>query len=335
MQCSSCQFENMPGTEICGRCGTSMRLGTAMIDVHPPRAAGWKKRLRRALPVSRAFYAVDNGLQRVTSLSLIARATWLPGVADFFRLAIPGWPQQHYGRRLLAWLLLGTYLSLLLGAFLSIGSAWSGVLVGLAFAVHSAGVFHATSGDVMNGGTAARILRSALVSITLAALIYVPVAVGLSRLANPITMEVAAPPLASGDVLLVQDVWTPQVGHVVEYDLAPLHVQTAPHAYAYIGGRRIDRILAGGGSHVLWDHGQLYVNGAQSLLLPLNPAAAPTRLEVTVPPNCFLIMPTAIPQVGPQLPADAWQTVSVVPAGSIRGTVYFRQRPFSRWGFVR
>src|SRR5215213_6505561 len=38
MQCSSCGFENMPGSEACARCASSLSLATAVMDVHPPRA---------------------------------------------------------------------------------------------------------------------------------------------------------------------------------------------------------------------------------------------------------------------------------------------------------
>ena len=54
MQCSSCRFENMPGVDVCGRCGSSLRLATAVLDVHPPRARPWAKRLRRYLPLHAA-----------------------------------------------------------------------------------------------------------------------------------------------------------------------------------------------------------------------------------------------------------------------------------------
>ena len=55
MQCPSCRFENMPGLESCGRCGTSLRLSTAVIDVSPPRASNTAKRVRKVVP-RRFFY---------------------------------------------------------------------------------------------------------------------------------------------------------------------------------------------------------------------------------------------------------------------------------------
>src|SRR4051812_12976476 len=58
MQCSSCGFENMPGSDACGRCGSSLRLATMVMDVQPPRAGKITKKLRRVLPVSKAKYAM-------------------------------------------------------------------------------------------------------------------------------------------------------------------------------------------------------------------------------------------------------------------------------------
>ena len=49
MQCPSCQFENMPGSGRCARCGGFLALATAAIDVHPPRAARLSRRMPRAV----------------------------------------------------------------------------------------------------------------------------------------------------------------------------------------------------------------------------------------------------------------------------------------------
>ena len=57
MQCPNCQFENMPGSEICPRCGSTLRLSAAVMSLHPPRAQPWAKAVRRAFPFGRAYYA--------------------------------------------------------------------------------------------------------------------------------------------------------------------------------------------------------------------------------------------------------------------------------------
>src|SRR5437773_1641201 len=47
MQCPSCRFENMPGLDSCGRCGTSLSVSTATLDVNPPRASRTMKGMRQ------------------------------------------------------------------------------------------------------------------------------------------------------------------------------------------------------------------------------------------------------------------------------------------------
>ena len=55
MQCSNCQFQNMPGVQTCGRCGASLQLASLAIDVHPPRAGRAAKRWRRWFPVDQVL----------------------------------------------------------------------------------------------------------------------------------------------------------------------------------------------------------------------------------------------------------------------------------------
>jgi hypothetical protein len=109
----------------------------------------------------------------------------------------------------------------------------------------------------------------------------------------------------------------------------------AAYAAQVPAGDRIDRILAGPNSRVRWEDGRLYVDDVESPLRPLNPAAAPGRLAVQVPPGHFLIIPTTLPRVNPQAPADLWTHMCLVPAREIRGTVYLRTHPLSRFGRIR
>jgi len=326
MQCASCQFENMPGTEICGRCGTSLRLNAVAIDVHPPRAGDLKKRMRRLLRPSRRARPVDAEPRRAS-----APGGWLWTVKEVCRLAVPGWPQRYAGRTVLWRVLAGMYVLLVAAAVASLGSVWSGVLAGLAFAVHSAGVFHALSADVVGGGVGRRLARSAAITIVLAMVLYGPLLTGLSYIANPITVAQTASPLAAGDVLLVQSLRAPRIGSLVQYDVEAQQALIGYHTYAYIAGRRIDRVLAGPGSHVLWENGTLTVNGAPSLLRPLNPAAVPVRLELRLGDGQYFILPTT-PGLDARLPLETWQRLSVVPEESLRGSIYLRIRPLARWG---
>src|SRR5947209_16589193 len=98
MKCVNCQFQNMPGSTVCGRCGTALGLATATaIDVHPPRAGRWRKRVREALPVRRAYFGLRDAAERARVSRLAA-----PGgdVAFLLRLTVPAWPQFAAAQRL-------------------------------------------------------------------------------------------------------------------------------------------------------------------------------------------------------------------------------------------
>src|SRR4051812_34631746 len=114
MQCASCQFENMPGSDLCGRCGTSLRLSAATIDVHPPRAARWTKRVRRITP---RIPARTHGIESLRTITARTRAALGVRLNDdtrvvplLLRLPIPGWPQLYSGSRILGRIFLYAWL---------------------------------------------------------------------------------------------------------------------------------------------------------------------------------------------------------------------------------
>src|SRR5919204_650375 len=79
MQCPSCRFQNMPGVEVCGRCGSSLRLATAVVDVHPPRARAWQKRVRRGPELDLPVAGGGHGAVRVPAGEYIDRVLASPG----------------------------------------------------------------------------------------------------------------------------------------------------------------------------------------------------------------------------------------------------------------
>src|SRR5579864_3853550 len=139
MQCVNCRFQNMPGSDVCGRCGTSLRLATAVIDVHPPRASAVARRFRRFVP-RRAYYDLrDLGRRAHSRVSGVARrnAPALPPVSVVARLVFPGWShfylRQLWRGRLFMW----SFLALLLPGLIWWGTTVGSILLGLAFSVHS------------------------------------------------------------------------------------------------------------------------------------------------------------------------------------------------------
>ena len=60
-------------------------------------------------------------------------------------------------------------------------------------------------------------------------------------------------------------------------------------------GDRVDRILAQAGQKVTCSQGKLLVDGQPSPWLPLDPQQLPDGLDITVPENCYLILPSTDP----------------------------------------
>src|SRR5438477_12870721 len=122
MQCSSCGFENMPGSDTCGRCASSLRLATAVMDVHPPRAGHFAKRMRRALPLRRVYYSVRDGLPSLrpdcaTDAARSIFSNLLPWPL-LWRLVIPGWSHFYAGQKIRGRLFLWGFLALFIPGML-------------------------------------------------------------------------------------------------------------------------------------------------------------------------------------------------------------------------
>ena len=83
--------------------------------------------------------------------------------------------------------------------------------------------------------------------------------------------------------------------------------------YVYEENELIDRLIGLPGDRVVWDAGKLSVNGT-----PVVEAAAPERLpshlEITVPADRYLILPTTSTGA-----VHAWKEVGLIPRGDISG----------------
>lgn len=334
MQCSNCQFENMPGIQTCGRCGASLQLAAMAIDVHPPRASRAAKWRRRWFPL--VYYWHRFRAARV--FSAVRISGWpaelqRPGL--LLRMIVPGWAQSCSGRpRRAKWMFRG-YLGLLLSGLLFYGTPLGWLLIGLAISVHAASVL-----DIVAAPTLAfprRVIYSAAALMVLVALIYYPAGYLLGRVASAQQFAMNAPPFAVGDVLLTNPsayAWSdPQPGDVVQYSV-PYRETRMPGRLYRLGGDRIDRILARAGQKVTCREGKLFVDGEASPWLPLNPARVPRDLEITVPNGCYLIIASTDPVIE-GLPPNLWQAASVIPRAQILGRVYWRTQPLWRFGPIR
>jgi signal peptidase I len=342
MECSSCGFENMPGSDACGRCASSLRLATAVMDVRPPRAGKFAKRLRRALPMRRAYFGVRDAFEDVHLPSLTG-STWIfdnfPAWPLLWRLFIPGWSHFHAGQRIRGHAFLWGFVALLLPGLLFMGTTLGSILLGLAFSVHTSAALDVFNQAAPPCGMRRMFARSILVSIVLALCIYLPIGWLLARVAAARTMEMTAEPFLAGDVVLVNQSRrandSPRPGQVVLY-LLPAQQTDPQHGRIYgYDGERIDRVLAVAGDRVVWAKGALTVNGAASPWRPLNEAVLPTRLALTVPRGCVFIIPSTTPNLSSASPAALWVSLSCVPREQVAGTVYLRSQPLSRLKVIR
>ena len=335
MQCVNCQFENMPGTSACVRCGTSMTLATAVIDVHPPRAGRWSKRVRRLSPRVavrvRTKDAVGDVVGQAARVLDLRLDDSVPAVPLLLRALVPGWPQLYVGMRVLGRVMLYAWVGLLLVWLLfCYGTVMGSVLLGLAFSAHAASVAGVLN-RVLDPMSALRRIGYAVgVTVLVLGLIYLPAGRLLFAVADPVVMQMDQYPFEQGDVGLVNRAALvgsePRAGQVVLYTPAEYRT-TVQHGMIIYGGPRIDRILAGPGDRVRWVDGRLYVNGKVSGLEPLNRSVMPRQFEVSVPAEHYLIVPTTTPAVA--RPPDLLG-MALIGRDRIAGVVWLQNLPLTK-----
>jgi hypothetical protein len=344
MQCPSCRFENMPGLASCGRCGSSLQLRAAEIDVHPPRASKAAKTLRQAVPRRRLYQArdaVSDARRRVRGTFLDELRVPLPSASVAARLAVPGWAHVLEGMALRGRIFLGIYLALLGLALLTWGNQAGAIFVGLAFSVHVSSAL-----DVLVRSGAVRfpsmMATAGLVSLLLLVGVYVPAGWLVANLAQSRTFDYDVPPFRRFDVVVCNR-WAfalggPRPGDVVFVD-SPRQ-PTAPAGNAFFARFRVretevvDRVVGQPGDRVLWDDGKLSINGVAVPWTPLVPAKLPRRLAITVPADRYLVLPSTSIAMDPGTPPKVWEDLGVVPITAIRAGAYLRL-PVQRLWFIR
>jgi len=339
MRCANCGFQNMPGSELCGRCSTSLGLATAVIDVHPPRASAAAKRLRRLLPVQRAYHRAREVLHADDAAARARHLTaTLPPLPIFVRLIVPGWAHFFLKQPIRGHLFLWSFVACVLAAFFCLGSIWSGIWLGMAFSVHSSAALDIVTQTFTDAEVRDRIVRSLIVSAVLGMVVYWPVLRLIGGVAQPHTIESDLTPFRPGDVILVNRWEKPRRGDVVVYTVPYFGPRLIPghgHNVFWYGGGNIDRVLAVPGDHVQCDSGQLLIDGSPSPWQPLNPQPLPKTLSMTMPDGRYLILPSAAPgQVNLQ-DANFWQTVGSISRADIVGRAYLQTHPLSQFHVVR
>ncbi len=338
MQCPNCQFHNMPGTQSCARCGTSLRIKGEVINIHPPRAGSIALRMRRWFPWSHGYFAVRDRWEAGVNVPLRSAFDKSPDTAVILRMVVPGWSQRYLGERRLGRILFWAWIPfIVLGLFL-FGTTRGSMLLGLAFSIHSFAASHLLN-RTGERDVGAQLRRSIFVSLTLAAFVYGPAAFLLTRLVDPVTPTYTIGPFVEGQTLAINHWATPDRGSVVLYDI-PEYEGVAKDARAHrrvigFNGQRIDRVIAIAGDSVECRSGVMLVNGKVTQYQPLMSVKVPQFAPFTVSPGHFLIIPSTTEDLiftGDNDPL--LRTMSEVPVERVRGIVYARLHPTRKFRLI-
>jgi len=332
MQCPSCQFENMPGSGRCARCGASLALATAAIDVHPPRAG---RLSRLSPPLWRLWYAVGRMGAKV-SPALTAAFASRAAITNFdlptlLRCIIPGWPQYHRGDRPVAAVYFVGYLSLLLPGIIFAGTWLGSLLLGLAGAMHIVAVCDAVVSAFATPSD--RIAFTLVCGLVLCFAVYLPVGWLISRVATPISINMTIPPFQQGEVLWYTRVATPSPGDLVLYTMPRVTAagrMFGGNANYVFQGQWIGRVMAMSGQNVSVDKGRWLVDGMSNKWQPTDSPMLTEGTSWVVPDGHAFIFPEGLVPGGAQLDLGTLQQLYVVPVARIAGRLYFRSSPLSQ-----
>lgn len=337
-QCRSCQFHNMPGAAACGRCGASLLLAAAVINVYPPRAGKWAKTWRR-LGIPRRVRIMNSRWTSAAQRIGLEPEARLPQIGILSRMIVPGWSQLYAGQRYLGISLLAAYAFCFLIAALFVGTEISSLMIAAFLMIHAASAYAIAHNSTNSRG--GRLSRFLLGCGLIGACIYIPLYSWIGTVASPIVIRTNRLPLERGEVLVENTrayrSASPRVGDIVVYDIPEARIrgvtQRGGNAIYLLRGQRLDRIVAGPHQTVLWEDQKLSVDGIPSTFMPLNPKVMPARINLTVPADRYLIFPSTEESVfDATVDDERLKRMILIPAGDIRGRIYWRSWPMNRMG---
>ncbi len=134
MRCARCEFENIPGQTRCLRCGSILEAGGAVIEIHPPRMAAWRKPFRDVMRWLRGRRLMSKMPAAVRRSCDVAISDSLVGLV---LNAVPGLPYLFKRRFREVWLLVPLWLVLLCASLVFYHSTVGSFFLGLTLAVHA------------------------------------------------------------------------------------------------------------------------------------------------------------------------------------------------------
>lgn len=332
MQCPSCDFQNMPGSGRCARCGCSLALATAAIDVHPPRASRLSRRMPRLWGLKRAWGNLFQSASHPFAAVFHRFDDTNFDLSTIVRLVVPGWAHWYRGNGERGLVFFVAFLSLLLPGVVFLGTGLGSMLLGLAFGMHVASAVDAMVGAFTDFG--GRLAFTFACGLALLMSIYLPLGFLVSRVATPIQITQSIPGFMRGDVLWYNRSAVIEPGDLVYYEVPQTTItgQLANgHAANFVFQNRwINRVAAVAGQEVAWKDGQLLVDGQVSPWQGRAEFGMGADEPFEVPAGQVLILPDSLISEGVQLNAATWRHLSQVPRSQVLGRVYFRSAPVGR-----
>lgn len=339
MRCSTCHFENIPGQDRCLRCGSILEAAGRLVDVHPPRMAGWRGPVRglvrwfrghRAIPEGLPGKRIRRGLDRIASDALIGLIiSVVPGLAHFVK-----------GRFREVRLLVLVWAVLLSAGLFLYGSSVGSLLIGLAIGLHAwiaiqFGLIKVVTGFVERVGLVL------LVTAGLALLYWAaPRLVFRGYTGGYTALTIPEMRIESGDYLLVRRTEALQEtlprGTLVL--IRPLRLRNYRTDLFNQQPLMIGQIVGLPGETVALADG-LYSAGGE----PLDPARFPvpgwlqrSKTGIAVHPGSYFVsLPYSLRgHGGATLTNQAIHDVSLFGAEEIQGRAFMRWWPLGRRGFI-
>ena len=334
MQCPICKFNNLPGTRVCTRCRAQLILDENIAPEHlqPPRAGQYKK-----------YRSIVYFFNRLDDHQLGKKTVTIAGHLLFLLLSlIPGLGHMVKGRRRAALAICCGWLSLMALIVLLYSSTLSGVLLGMAIALHAFVFF-----DILDIRSRYPKILSQFFAATVIAVIIAISYFGLQSYAHRFARIVISPcdfpqwHVQKQDSLLVTPGNNHGKGQLVYYHLPTsrrlrrgnlyFHLNWANHFLGCILGLSGDKIEVG-------TDGVIQINGNKVNRQYLNDQQMkPGKpFTLTVPPDCYFI-PNQFIFRGNRIRQDnyifLWKNAYIVPRKQVIGKAIAIYFPLARRRF--
>lgn len=340
MQCVNCEFENIPGMQICVRCQSSLNFGE--VAVEPPRARRWRLWTRFERIGHGLRSAIPNPSNILNSLSRFRPTLFHP--VSFGALVwsiIPGMGHIKEGHKVFGRALLSIWLILILLSLMTLGLGWSWWCLAAAIAVHTVAVTSLLGANLGYESIVIRAIFGILLFWCIQFLIYQPVQWFAGRFYQPLPVSglQGSTVVANGDGLLFEGAWLRPdefvKGALVVYEIRAGGDYQQGFVNAGLG---LDRIVGVPGDHIEVTKGTLLVNHQPPKVgqEPLGSLFRPANFSYQLGVNEYAILPSQLRfNVHGAVQVDALvQAVSRVRLEQVLGRVVFRLHPWNRFGRI-